>query len=326
MEEKYNFGHMMERDIDLFLLYSFVLDKSFLKLFTGQIEKKLAFPEVVGVEISREEHLLGESDVTVHLKDGKYRHAIIIEDKIGAVAQPDQCARYYKRGNVAIENGEYEGFDVFICAPQNYINFNPEAAKYEHSVSFEDIEDYLSGRDDPFSKLRLAEIRYVLYSPDSKYTSIPDDNATELWMKYQGFVRENYPELKLCNTVGYKPKGGSWIEYKTPHKHSVVQLMHKVDKGHVELQFSKFGANPDLLAGALRDQIGNYEENGFEVIKASGSASLAKDFGEKASLDFDQSFESQRAIIEEQVYWINELNSIAKQLDMSKIVALRSEL
>lgn len=323
---KFEFGHMMERDIDLFLLYSFALDSEFITIFTDKIDCELVKPEVTGVDISREEHRLGESDVTVYLRSGNRKHALLIEDKIGAEAQPDQCARYYKRGQLAVENGEYDDFSVFIFAPQKYIDYDLEAAKYEHKVSFEEVEYYLSGKTDAFSKLRLDEIRYVLYSPKSIYVSVPDENATSLWVAYQDYISNHYPNLDLCNTVGYKPKGGSWIEYRAPlNIRNAAKLIHKADRGQLDLQFFGLGEKVEELALMIRDQIDNFEDMGLEVVKAGKSASLRKDFGKEAAINFDLSFESQLDLIQEQVDWICKLNSIGARLNVREIEELYSD-
>ena len=47
------------------------------------------------------------------------KHSFLIEDKIDAVAMPDQHERYVKRGQKGVENGEYNGFDIILFARRN---------------------------------------------------------------------------------------------------------------------------------------------------------------------------------------------------------------
>ena len=49
------------------------------------------------------------------------KHSFLIEDKIDAVAMPDQHDRYVKRGLKGVENGEYNGFDIFLFARRNTV-------------------------------------------------------------------------------------------------------------------------------------------------------------------------------------------------------------
>lgn len=314
-----DFGAIPERDIDVFHTYSFALDEDYLRLFTDKLVWKLNEPVITSIEISKVS-CYGESDLTVCFASGDKKYGILIEDKIDAEAQPDQCARYYLRGDAGIENGDYDTYAVFICAPERYLKSDYEADKYENHLSFEEIEKYLSYREDEFSKLRLKEIRHILYTPRSKFLSIPDENATALWLDYIDFVHERFPDLNLYDGQRHKPKGGSWIEYKVPKGKGVVKLFHKTDKGILDLQFNGLGEKLDELSKIISNQIGDIENQGFVIEQAGKSAVLRRRCG--MAIDYDKSFESQREIISEQVRWIQELTSIARDFDIEAIKSL----
>lgn len=57
---------------------------------------------------------LGETDITVICNIDGEKLAFLIEDKIDAIAMPEQHDRYAKRGQKGVVNNEYAGFDVFI--------------------------------------------------------------------------------------------------------------------------------------------------------------------------------------------------------------------
>ena len=156
MEEniQINFGAVPERDIDVFHAYSFALDEDYLKLFTDKLDWEISDPIITSIEISKVING-GESDVTICFTSKEKKYGILIEDKINAEAQPDQCARYYLRGDQSVKNGDYDIYAVFICAPEDYLKHNQEAAEYKNQISFQEIEEYLTGKDDEFSKLRL---------------------------------------------------------------------------------------------------------------------------------------------------------------------------
>lgn len=315
-----NFGAVPERDIDVFHTYSFALDEGYLKLFTDKLDWEISDPMITSIEISKVING-GESDVTVRFTSKEKKYGILIEDKINAEAQPDQCARYYLRGDQSVKNGDYDIYAVFICAPEDYLKHNQEAAEYKNQISFQEIEEYLTGKDDEFSKLRLMEIKHILYNPKSRYFGIPDENATSLWLGYIDFVHEHFPDLDLCDKQKYKPKGGSWIEYRVPKGKNIIKLYHKAYIGNLDLQFLGLGEKLQELSEILANQIGDYEQQGFVIEKASGSASLRR---KSTPIDFDKSFESQQELISEQVEWIHRLYSIAAKLNIEEIESLRS--
>ncbi len=73
---------------------------------------------VAHVEQSKMESGLGETDITVICNIDGEKHALLIEDKIDAIALPEQHDRYVKRGQKGVANNEYAGFDVFIVGPE----------------------------------------------------------------------------------------------------------------------------------------------------------------------------------------------------------------
>ena len=81
----------------------------------------------------------GESDVEAVLSIEGKKIALLIEDKIDAIAMQEQAARYTIRGEKAVQRGEYDEFYVFIIAPENYLNSNSEAKKYAHRIPYQEV-------------------------------------------------------------------------------------------------------------------------------------------------------------------------------------------
>lgn len=323
--EPYEFGYLRERDVDTFLMYSFALDNDFLKLFVDKLDWEHKNPKITSIEISKTDPSLGESDVVVVFSSDDHNYALLIEDKIDAEAQPNQCERYYQRGNLGVNRKEYDAFAVFIVAPKRYLDTDEEAKKYENQISFEEIETYLKKRNDAFSRLRLSEIEQLIAAPNKPYVSIPDESATALWLEYINFVHTNHPELDLCATAKHKPKGGSWIEYRTPLDRSKVKILHKTERGCLDLQFSGLANKQKELEVILSEQIGDYEKQGLEIVIVGKSAALRKSFGIEAAVDYDKTFSSQFEIIKEQIEWIEKLHLLASKIDFEAIEALYSE-
>lgn len=129
------FESVLERDIDLLIMHRFsVLDSTFIGLFSEQ----------AGIRWNTDYHIEsishsvmtndGESDIEIIIDDGKGRTAFLIENKIDAIAQPEQFNRYMVRANKAVEQGRYTDYKVFIVAPEKYLAGNKEASLYPYHV------------------------------------------------------------------------------------------------------------------------------------------------------------------------------------------------
>ena len=138
---KIEFEKIIERDIDLLIINKFINEKRFKDYFLSIIG--LSNYEIVTIEHSFMDNN-GESDITVILENNYERIALLIEDKIDAVAMPNQYERYNIRGNKGIQNNEYDRFFVFIVAPEDYLNVNEEAEKYDNKISYEELLNILS--------------------------------------------------------------------------------------------------------------------------------------------------------------------------------------
>ena len=132
------FSDVLERNMDLLFLEEFVSSPEFLEIFISKINITKA--QVLEIEHSKVHSEFGESDMTVIIETNGKRHGLLIEDKIDAIAMPEQYDRYVIRGNIGIENGDYESFDVFIVAPKKYLNENNEAQKYPNKVTYEECD------------------------------------------------------------------------------------------------------------------------------------------------------------------------------------------
>ena len=83
---------VLERDIDLLMINKFIYDTNVLKYFLNKIDKD-------GYSISSIQHSLmdqeaGESDITVIVEKDNHKIGLLIEDKIDALAMPNQRKRY----------------------------------------------------------------------------------------------------------------------------------------------------------------------------------------------------------------------------------------
>ncbi len=126
------FSDVYEKDMDMLFLEEIAVNPEFASIFLSKIGIDNA--TVLEVEQSKTDPEFGESDMTIIFQVYNKKHALLIEDKIDAVAMPEQCSRYSKRGDIGVQNGEYDSYDVFIVAPEKYLLQNAEAGHYLNKV------------------------------------------------------------------------------------------------------------------------------------------------------------------------------------------------
>ena len=279
------FDSVYERDMDMLVMRKLAQDKAFVRrFFLGGRElaergydKEEFSVEKVAHSVTTED---GESDIEAVLSIGGKRVALLIEDKIDAVAMPDQAARYSLRGQKAVDRGDYDEFYVFIVAPKDYLNSNAEAKKYAHRVSYEDI---LESVEDEFER---AMISYSL--TDANNVRLPRDAAvTAFWDRLYDYLDDNYSGIfQVHGHRGLERSGqaGQWISISCCKPYS-IQI--KSDRGYVDLEISGYA---DRFAQFSNDNKALIDEQRLYVRAASKSLAIRKYIG---TIDFTQSFDSQ---------------------------------
>jgi len=277
-----------ERDVDLVLARAFYEQNGAAQLFLKNGDK------ILQVQHSAME-LHGESDLQIIIERNGSRHAILIEDKVDAPAQPDQYQRYCERGDRGKLENRWDEYTVFIAAPQKYLESDREAKKYPNKVSYEEIRDTLER--DPFS---LAIIETALKKSEGILPSVVDDAVTAFWEAYYTYHGAHAPDLLLHINRGKKGPNATWPDFAT--KLRGVKILHKSEKGVVDLQFRGMGSKLDELDTMLPER-----DSDMKLVKAGNSAVVrihvpVMDF----SKDFDI-YQKEMAIIFDAVNRLNQL-------------------
>ena len=180
-----SFSTVRERDMDLLFLESIVTDPGFCELVLEKTDYAHKPFRVLDAQLSRTEIDLGESDLTVILEIEGKRVGLLIEDKIDAIAMPDQYGRYLKRGDKGRRKGDWEEFIVYIFCPQKYYCLNSEAKKYMHFRSYEKFKKYFDEKDDILSQVKGQIGDWY------KNGEITKQQATDMLTKYSGLDSED---------------------------------------------------------------------------------------------------------------------------------------
>ncbi len=241
------YRNVSERDMDLLFMEAFATDPDFCRLFIDKTENAGKEFVTISAERSKIDSGLGESDITVIYETDGTLHALLIEDKIDAIAMPNQHERYIKRGQKGKENGEYDAFDIFIVCPKKYRETNEEAAKYELFVSYEECRDYFASRSDTHSKHRFQQISQAIETMKAEYKVDINEIAVDSFKKYLAYQEIHFPRLKSLNNVNKKTINGWWPFFATGISPNIY-IIHKTNKSYVDLTINNAGDRIAVLS------------------------------------------------------------------------------
>lgn len=264
------FSDVSERDMDMLFLEEFACSKNFLQIFLSKIE--ISDVEVVEIEHSKTDVEFGESDITIIIRHEGKQIALLIEDKIDAIAMPNQYERYVCRGERGIQNGDYAEFYVFIIAPQKYLSENSEAKKYPYQITYEECLEYFECVGDKRASFKIQQIKSAIHKQKSGYQVIESEAATAFWKRYTAYQKEHYPQLCITNSDGQKSARMKWVYYSISL--NGVHLIHKTDKGFVDLEFAGIGEAVNLLQEQLTILLGDLQLYSAGVFRTGKSAVL----------------------------------------------------
>lgn len=264
---KCDFGTVCERDMDMLFLNAFSTDKGFLNLFIRAAKLPKADYTVTEVYLSKADKD-GESDITVILETPEGKIGFLIEDKIDAIAMPEQPERYLKRGETGIENGDYTRAFYFIVCPEKYYDNNEAAKKYPYLVKYEEIRDYFVQKKDHAHSVYYQQICQAISKAKKPPKVVINENANRFFRKYKDYQEVHYPELDLTTK---RSSNGYWANYNT--RLGMVYIFHKIGDGKVDLTFNRAGKHLDkleMIAGWLR----KYEVANVGAVKTGMAGAL----------------------------------------------------
>lgn len=253
-----------ERDIDLLLLEELNSAPEFGRWIRENATEFGVTAACKGAWHSITDPQYGESDIITLYED---RFAILIENKIDAVAQPDQGLRYKKRGEAGIEGGAWDRFTICMIAPQRYLDCEQDAQAYDAVIRYENvIECFTSSDDTPRSRFKAFLLAEAIEQNRRGYKAIPDGKVTAFWYEYWKLTRQIAPELGMRDP-GPKPAGADWPAFRPASLSPGLSVVHKWRQGTVDLQVSNAADKIEKLAQEFQD-------TEFEVIPTGKSASI----------------------------------------------------
>lgn len=285
----------LERDMDLLIMEEFICSPKFAKIFLDTVGIQCDYT-IEHVIHSMRDADLGESDIVFVLNiDGK-RHAIHIEDKIDALAMPNQRGRYSQRAEKDIASGQYDDYSVLIVAPEKYLSVNKEAHKYEHQVRYEQLRDYFASQNDIRSQYKLTLIDRAIYDQKAGYQYEANPGVVSFCAAMDAYQKEHYPALPIGTQAW-------WRGYKTLI--STATIVYKANKGFCDLQFS------NCTREELLSKVKDYLSDRMTVEKAGKSASIRLTV---PPVWFEKPFHEKVLEVDEALIAMTELYELARTL------------
>lgn len=306
---------LTERDMDLLFAESVMTDPGFCSLLVNKTDFEGKSFKVSGVELSKTDGDLGESDITVIIDVEGDKYGLLIEDKIDAIAMPDQHGRYVKRGKKDVKAGAYKDFRVFIFCPEKYYRNNAEAKLYEHILTYEECKAYFDGKTDPLSAFRSRQFEEAITKAKKPPVINVDEKANAFLRQYIRYQKENYPSLDLSTK---EDKNGWWTDFCTDLGY--VYINHKIQEGYVDLTFPKASDKIDRVK-VIAEWARQHKISDAAVVKAKKSAmirihvpklSILKGFETVDKEELDKCFDA-----------IKELTDFANLIEMASSIASR---
>lgn len=267
------FQSVRERDVDLVLLEELTVNPEFRRfLHRGLGRDPGEIDEFVGSAHSVHDPELGESDIEMAVTetDGA-RVLVMIENKIGAPFQDRQLERYRERGKLALDDG-WDEFVVCVTAPGAYLEGVGRPEAVDATIPFEAIHDWFADRDTRRAAFKAEVLAEAIEQHRRGYRPEPDDEMTALHRRYWELARERFPELGLSEPEGV-PGGSRWIRFRPPRLPDELALVHKTERGHVDLQFSGAGERPEEFVERYEPEL----DDGMRIAPTGKSMSVRRD-------------------------------------------------
>ena len=197
-----------------------------------------------------------ECDIVIEFHINNKKIAILIEDKINAPEQPQQAERYHKTGKSLLRLKEYDEYRTCLLSPKDYYKDDAPMEKYEKRISYEDVLEWFEKQTDTkriqFKKMVLKN---GIERARTGYEQPTDEWTNNFFKYYFKLGRETHPELALK----YKQLSSeaSWVDIKPTFFPSNIKIVHKGDRGFVDLQINKLTINVDEFKKAMEGKLGD---------------------------------------------------------------------
>jgi hypothetical protein len=151
------------------------------------------------------------------VKIGGATNAVLIENKIDALPQPEQGNRYVIRGETGRNAGDWHIFRTCTVAPKRYLDMYSDASTYDARLSYESIREWMGTHLSP-SRRTAWKMRLLTEAIEQNRrgrTTKFDERVTAFFRAYWEFANEHFPELQTFQKR-VQPAAGAWFQEFRP--------------------------------------------------------------------------------------------------------------
>jgi hypothetical protein len=258
-----------ERDVDLLLLEEFLATEAFVQWFA----RAIGIDEIVTLAgAARSVHGgNGESDLELTLEGDSAPLKVLIENKVDALFQPRQAARYQERAADYLAQGACSRTLTVLVAPKSYIEGGSGEHGFDRSVAYEAILEWFASAQDlgPRVRYKQALLAAAINRGGIGWQLVPDERVTTFWEGYWRLASALAPELRMSRPPA-RPVRSSFIRFSPTDLPKNIELIHKVRHGRVDLQLDGMGDQVFELEGTYGDRL----RDDMRIDRAGKSAAI----------------------------------------------------
>lgn len=261
-----------ERDVDLLLLEEFQSTPSFQDWFVAQaLGQNCRLGKCIAAARSVT-NFTGESDLEVVFMDrAKVRTVLMIENKVNAGLQPLQAQRYIERGQGYVASGKCSAFHTVLLAPKSYVGKSDGNKGFGSHITYEQVLDWFDKATElgERRKYKVTLLKSAIEKGTLGYQPIEDTPTTNFWRSYWLLTLKHAPELQLAEP-SKKPSGSGFIYFRPRLLPKGVDIVHKFNRGYVDLQLRGMGNRPN----DVRSILGPHFDSDMTLAAAAKSAAI----------------------------------------------------
>ncbi len=253
-----------ERDIDLLILEEWNVNKGFCEWLVNKIVRWPFEIVVAKAYHSVMQDNLGETDLFLEFETGDGKYAILIENKIDAIAQDQQGTRYRMRAANLKNKSLYKETYTCITAANHYLETNSEVREYQYSVSYEQILDWYASMGDPRSEYKAMVLRLAIDQERRGYFAKEDIQVTKFWHEYWEMLCERRPDVYMREPINI-PEGSDWPVLSFTWMPAKWKLRHKWAKSVLDMETDLQEAEVWEILQKTRDEAMNISRTGKSI-------------------------------------------------------------
>jgi len=293
--ERRAIAKIYERDMDLVLVEELESNGEFRVWLAARVFGTDCFLSHVRATHSVVDDSNRESDVVFHFLAQPapgavepVKAAILLENKIDAIAQPNQGRDYGRRGDAGKDRGDWQDFRTCLVAPRAYLDAAHDRANFDESISYEEILAFFASRKERDERFRWKArlVGDAIFKKQSAYSPTISDAATAFVQAYHRHAQA-FPRLQMP-APRPRPLGSTWISFRPDVLPKGASIEHQVTAGAVKLMIPGAAERLDELDAMLRPlllpemEIGQAGKSVAVAIRVPRIESLAVPFAEVA--------------------------------------------